>query len=271
MFEVVWIVFICVCLLIHILSPFIGFLATHGKMTPHSPKAIHSPEKGNIFSLWLMRFFRITVKKSYFGHFYALGTMLSIYCLFYELLHASIPFVSNSKLQMLLLFLIQCIRRALECSLASFGQSKMHISGYLVGILHYLFIPIAILHVPSQFCSPTRSFFAWTVFLLASYIQMSAHESLRQLKLQQLSTGKYSVPKDFPFFFICCPHYSAEISIYAALLSYHPSNTEMLLIFVWVVSNLSIVADEQLRWYRNKFRENKIPNPNWKRLIPFVW
>ena len=274
MFEIVWICFTCTCLLIYVFSPYIGFLSTHGKMAPNSPKANHSlhssHQKGDIIQRWLSTFSQLTVKKGYFGHFYVLGTIISLYCLSYEFLHASIPFFSNSKLQVLFLFSIQCIRRGLECSLASFGQSKLHISAYIVGLLHYLFIPIAILNFPSQNCSPSRSLMAWAVFFLGSYVQTCAHESLRQLKLQQLSTGRYSVPKNFPFFYICCPHYTAEICIYAALTSYYPFNNEMVLVFLWVVSNLSVVADEQLRWYWNKFKED-IPNPNWKRLIPFVW
>ena len=81
----------------------------------------------------------------------------------------------------------------------------------------------------------------------------------------------YSFPVGFGFDSVACPHYTAEILIYISFFMLSPSSVPLLSMLVWVVTNLSVVADSQYEWYKENFPTEMNLKKGWKRLIPGVW
>eukprot|EP00600_Ochromonadales_sp_CCMP1393_P017611 CAMPEP_0175026148 /NCGR_PEP_ID=MMETSP0005-20121125/17567_1 /TAXON_ID=420556 /ORGANISM="Ochromonas sp., Strain CCMP1393" /LENGTH=307 /DNA_ID=CAMNT_0016285191 /DNA_START=428 /DNA_END=1348 /DNA_ORIENTATION=- len=97
------------------------------------------------------------------------------------------------------------------------------------------------------------------------------------------ATANYALPFGWGFDYVCCPHYTAEICVYFSLWLVDPSvrwiailpvatkasNTTtaagggmmtaqlpyhvMLCLFLWVASNLSVVAHQHMQWYRDQY------------------
>jgi 3-oxo-5-alpha-steroid 4-dehydrogenase 3 len=145
----------------------------------------------------------------------------------------------------------------------------MHISHLFVGLAHYVCVPIALLAAEPIKFPFARNFACWLVFFMFSFIQYRCHAMLNDMKIAQLRSGKYKFPKGFLFDFVTCPHYFAEIGIYASILLLNPSHMEGWLVLIWVSSNLAVVSHVQYNWYKEKFPD-EVP-PSWKRLLPFVW
>lgn len=79
----------------------------------------------------------------------------------------------------------------------------------------------------------------------------------------------YGIPRGGWFEYVSCPHYLAEILIYAAFLMItKASDSTMWFLFAFVVLNLTKNAIATHAWYKEKFGE-KYPK-NRKALIPFV-
>ena len=81
----------------------------------------------------------------------------------------------------------------------------------------------------------------------------------------------YSFPVGFGFDSVACPHYTAEIIIYISFCMLSPFSFPLLCLLLWVVTNLSVVADSQFLWYHKKFPKELSLKKEWKRLIPGVW
>ena len=83
---------------------------------------------------------------------------------------------------------------------------------------------------------------------------------------------KYPLPDGFGFDSICCPHYTAEIIIYLCLWMIDVSNLTAALVALWVITNLSVVADLQFQWYHEHYGHVlKVKRKHWKRLVPGWW
>ena len=81
----------------------------------------------------------------------------------------------------------------------------------------------------------------------------------------------YSFPVGFGFDSVACPHYTAEIIIYISFCMLSPFSFPLLCLLLWVVTNLSVVADSQFLWYHKNFPKELSLKKEWKRLIPGVW
>lgn len=81
-------------------------------------------------------------------------------------------------------------------------------------------------------------------------------------------TALYSVPKGGMFELVSCPHYLAEILIYAAIATVTGGRTGPLLIGTWVLLNLVLAAGATQRWYRTQFPA--YPRGR-KALVPFIF
>lgn len=81
----------------------------------------------------------------------------------------------------------------------------------------------------------------------------------------------YSFPVGFGFDSVACPHYTAEILIYISFCMLSPSSLPLFSMLVWVVTNLSVVADSQFEWYKKNFPTEMNLKKEWKRMIPGVW
>jgi hypothetical protein len=117
----------------------------------------------------------------------------------------------------------------------------MHIFGYLVGIVHYVFAPICIAtsSIEKEMIMPMSSeqeslsvFIGMCIRAIALYLfvkysleQHRVHEALFEMKKSggahtnaQSShvQNMYSFPKNGAFEYVACPHYFAEIMIYVS-------------------------------------------------------
>lgn len=212
------------------------------------------------------------VPKSYFRHMYALGSLLAL-----TSLYCSLSFQQSfQQILCLLLWTLHNLRRLWESFyITIYGSSTMHVGGYLVGLFHYVVAPVTFLLVapPTHAMSIDMIVLSATIFLLANWIQFNTHLILYILKASNKRASPfrfiYQVPTESYFRYICCPHYLSEILIYLSftIIFYHdPAIWCMLL---WVITNLSIVANRQYCWYQEQV-DLKVPT-HWKRLVPFVW
>ncbi|KAF9934278.1 hypothetical protein FBU30_002696 [Linnemannia zychae] len=111
------------------------------------------------------------------------------------------------------------------------------------------------------------------IFIWASWHQFNCHTILANLRPQtqqgakesQSKKPEYKVPLGDWFQYMVTPHYSAEMLIYLGLYlmaSSSPltanSSTAPTLLFawLWVVTNLGVVARETDQWYRSRFGDN---------------
>lgn len=110
------------------------------------------------------------------------------------------------------------------------------------------------------------------VFLLASLIQFCAHRKLAKLRCEQKNQGEsdqdYYIPIGFPFNGISCPHYAAEIVIYACLMTIARFHYLWVLMFNVVLFNQLIGALMAHSWYKQRFGD-KYPRRR-KAIIPFI-
>ena len=81
----------------------------------------------------------------------------------------------------------------------------------------------------------------------------------------------YSFPVGFGFDYVACPHYTAEIIIYISFCMLAPSSIPLLCLLLWVLTNLSVVAESQYQWYNKNFQKEVSLKKGWNRLIPGVW
>lgn len=86
---------------------------------------------------------------------------------------------------------------------------------------------------------------------------------------QKTTTATYSVPHGGLFELVSCPHYFAEIVIYAGFVVLQSTaNAMMWYALIWVVINLSLAAQLTHCWYQEYLKDYP---KNRKALIPFVY
>lgn len=267
------------CALLAAGVPQLSCVGVHGKRsTANKPHISVDPN-------WIAKF---TVPKRYFMHFYVIGSSLSVLLLIWMVFR---PY--HLKLLTVTLFLIHCIRRLWECmTLTEFGDSVMHIGGYLVGLVHYILVPLSLLIVAGEEkISHThhflllglrrndslRTLIVILIYALSSALQFHSHRTLYTLKRKQLKdehsveqSDRYSIPSGGGFEYCCCPHYLAEIGIYLALTISAPHCKTMYYLLAWVITNLSVVAYKQFSWYIERFPE-EVEKRRLSALFPFLW
>ena len=237
----------------------------------------------------------IKVPHSWFKHFYMLSVVSSMMWL--QQLHTRGPFLQKFMLvtsterpsmsfdQLVLcwtLLAIQGSRRLYECIILSKpSQSEMWVGHYLLGLLYYLAMGVAIwiegspslmsTDVPLgdvRISAPSISTFVFLpVFLLASGIQHDTHAYLNSLR-------KYALPSHPAFGSIISPHYTAECAIYLSLAFLAAPkgqlvNRTLLAALTFVVIELGASADVSQKWYMKKFGAHSVEH-KW-RMIPGIW
>ena len=261
--QVFWCICIASSLVVYLFPNYFGVIARHGKLC--SISLIGSNNSNSSASPYFdLNSEYLYVPKRYFTHFYVVGILMT---------SALSLFASTSNL-VLLMFLAHLIRRLWECLYIShFGDSKMHIIGYICGLAHYIAAPITLTltfvprDVISVLMSPT-SFVTLGLFLVANVEQHRIHRILFIEKSKRLKVRR--IPTGFWFNYVTCPHYTSEILIYSSLCVAVPSNRSAQLLLLWVISNLAVVSDEQYSWYMTHCSSSDIP-ASWKRIVPFLW
>lgn len=276
---------------------YLSTIASHGKFSISTSFNHHqSPSHSSL--QWLEKtqlqpllcFVSMQVPKSYFTHFYFTGVIVSL-CLLAN--------NDQSDVSMpLCLFLLHVSRRLYEClCITIYGDSMIHLAGYVVGILHYVLVPISIGHMNGNYNQSAKaltlaSSSSILLFIIANIMQFRFHHILFLAKLKMKSNHhlirgisgingtidgskdkyKYPLPEGIGFDSVCCPHYTAEIIIYLSLWMMDMHNYTASLVFLWVVANLSVVANLQFQWYKQQYgHELMVKRKHWKRLIPGGW
>ncbi|XP_071452540.1 polyprenal reductase isoform X2 [Hetaerina americana] len=249
--------------------------------------------------------FIIVVPKSWFRHFYIVGTICTGMtmvimingCLFGRkppaLLLSFLDVVDSKKripsgsavgsvVGISLLF-VHCIARLWETHFISvFSQSNINIVHYVCGIVHYIGSAVAILAEAPGFSHGAECSFSWNeltfaeccvvfIFGLASFEQLKCSiilASLRKNKTGAVRTYKHSIPTGRLFEVLSSPHLVAEIIMYMALTYILRSNQTWWFIFTWVLTNQCAVAWMNHKWYQNNFPG--YPKVR-KALIPYVF
>lgn len=286
--DAVWIGMIACAVTIAYFPSYLSTIASHGKFSISSSFNHHHESSSHPLLQWLEKtqlqllqwFVGVQVPKSYFTHFYITGMIVSL-CLL----------ASNDKSDVsmpLCLFLLHVSRRLYEClSITIYGDSKIHLAGYVVGILHYVLVPISIDHINVNYNKPANALTLASsiiVFIIANILQFRFHYILFLAKIKMKSNHhsisgtsgkdkhKYPLPEGIGFDSVCCPHYTAEIIIYLSLWVMDMHNFTAVLVFLWVVANLSVVANLQFQWYKQQYgHELMVKRKQWKRLIPGGW
>lgn len=188
----------------------------------------------------------LTCSKANFVHFYLISTSLSLFNLF-----------AFKNLLTVCVF-VHSIRRLYECvSVTRWGQSRIHITHYLVGLWFYTLLNLGIMVNNGQ---TRNSVVSSVLFIIFTLDQMANHEYLSKLK-------KYCQPRYGLFKYVCCAHYFDEVMIYFSFfLMNSGSRTTLAHSLFWIIVNLGTSSYETGNWYLQKFGSRS----RWY-FIPFVF
>ena len=244
--------------LLSTVSPTLSSLSSHGKTRAlsHSGKngtarCHEQQQKISVLRRWqqyLVGNNGLTMNKSRFIDFYATGIIISALILIYNA-----NSISRKDFLPTCLFMTHLVRRFGECLWVHKpgAFSRMHVAGYLLGILHYLCLPfIMIPYYPnSLMCTSDNNHYtlqegeisveqcrdpssssdtSMTRFLdlfsmigcvYFQYQQHRHHVILANLRVgvggpMPTKTTQYSLPEGGWFEYASCPHYFSEIMIY---------------------------------------------------------
>jgi 3-oxo-5-alpha-steroid 4-dehydrogenase len=213
------------------LVPFLGDLASHGKTLANGTTASISRHFPCNESL--------QIHKRFFVHFYVAG-LLSL-AAFIVTAEQPMSSLYHQWCGMVLLAL-HLGRRCYECVYVHrySRDSCMHLVGYICGVFHYLFLPfmlfegsmcvgdeedVAIANNLSILSIASISLGLWAQFeqyqhhcLLSSLRQLSSSSSSSSSDTANIATAiNHKIPRGRLFHYVSCPHYLAEITIYASL------------------------------------------------------
>lgn len=235
----------------------------------------------------------IEIPKAYYRHFYLFSTIFSASMLSYMFVvyffGVTVSFPVHFALKMLLqenepsvsvtaalialsLLTVQCIRRLYETYyLQVFAKSsKMNLSHYLAGIIHYFACIIAVVGQAPLFCGQqSRDSIKWNdlrttilavpctvIFLITWYEQFQTNIIFANLRKDKKSgevvTEEHKIPHGRMFEYVSSPHRMCEIILYTVLLMLVPTKT-FFCIYLWVLGNQIQTAIQAHEWYKKSF------------------
>ncbi|KAJ2950812.1 hypothetical protein O0L34_g9082 [Tuta absoluta] len=235
----------------------------------------------------------IEIPKAYYRHFYSFSSLLSIATLCYMvmvyyfnfgihkfvsialrlILEQDEPSVSAmAALIAMSLLALQCLRRFYETYwLQVFAKSsKMNLSHYLAGIIHYFGCIVTVLgQAPLFLGNQSRETISWNntytsilaipcivVFLWCWYEQYQSNIIFANLrkdkKSGQVVTEEHKIPHGRFFHQVSSPHRMFEIYMYTILALLIPTRT-FFCIYLWVLANQIQTALQAHDWYKKSF------------------
>lgn len=187
-----------------------------------------------------------------------------------------------STLLLQVLLWVHTLRRLLECLFVSiFSDGVINVVQYAFGLSYYIILGLTVLCTNDSLPqSESVSFFnqlTWyhvvgtLLFFWASFLQ---HQSLSLLaKMRTDSSGKvetlaHKMPCGGWFELVSCPHYLAELLIYAAMcVCCGCASLTWWMVVLYVLCNQALAAQLCHEYYRSKFKT--YPHHR-KAFIPFV-
>ncbi|XP_030383597.1 polyprenol reductase [Scaptodrosophila lebanonensis] len=239
----------------------------------------------------------LEVPKSWFKHFYMFSLVWSLLALYliasviagqieapeYVLRfldfisggrsHREVLVDSNTALIGTVLLTLQCLRRFYETNFVQIfsKQSKMNLSHYFVGYIHYFGAIIALLSntagfvrgsKPNEFSLENITVLQsiYIVFFLFSWHQQFASNLLlvnlrKDAKTGAVKTEKHLMPTGGWFNLISSPHMFFEVVMYYCLADLFAPMRTWKLIFIWVASNQTVNALLTHQWYKAQFKD----------------
>lgn len=246
------------------------------------------------------------VPKSWFRHFYLFASVYSalaliLTCGIYFFSWQQSPWLvklldlfasSNRKAHvsavssLLALFLLtmQVLRRFYETWFVSvYSNTRMNLSHYAVGFIHYFGSVTAILAESPGFIDDKGlaaifqfkeitlgNIYGSVLFLWAFYHQYKAAVLLANLRKNEkgsIVTLQHRVPQGDWFEMVSSPHNLAEVLIYLALTFILWGSSTWPFVFLWVLSNQVETALLTHWWYLSKFKDYPTDR---KAIIPYV-
>ncbi|KAM3968208.1 polyprenal reductase [Aphomia sociella] len=236
----------------------------------------------------------IEIPKSWYRHFYLFSSVFSVSTLCYMMLVYYLDFAVNKFVTIMLrllleqdeaavsataaliamtLLTIQCLRRLYETYFVQIfaKSSKMNLSHYFAGIIHYFACIIATVGQAPLFCgNQNRVNMTWNdarttvlaipcsiIFLLSCYEQFRTNIIFANLRKDKKSgkvvTEDHRVPNGRFFNYVSSPHRMCEIIMYTVLLLLVPTKT-FFCIYLWVLGNQIQTAIQAHEWYKKSFK-----------------
>lgn len=126
-----------------VFTPFLQDVSSHGKIRSRSSKSTEF----KTVSLNIANHPALLLPKRFFRHFYITGLISMFVCIYLANTNGSTP----STFSLMLLFL-HLSRRIFECFYVHQWKdsSRMHVLGYLLGVCHYLWLPLMFIPVPCR-------------------------------------------------------------------------------------------------------------------------
>ncbi|KAF2798121.1 3-oxo-5-alpha-steroid 4-dehydrogenase-like protein [Melanomma pulvis-pyrius CBS 109.77] len=251
-----------------------------GSTKSHTSAAPGSTEASTSLDQLLDCLASFQVPHGYFAHFYVVSVACS---LFWGWQQSNVALATRPAWTAWLLMHIQGGRRLLESYFyTSKSSSRMWIGHYLLGLLFYLTINVAIWIEKPDYSwgrvpQCVRTTFSWRLDALPATIlafhglQHTYHAYLHRLRTEHAS---YQMPDHPVFPNLICPHYTCEVIIYLLLSflaapAYKPVNWTLACATVFVAVNLGVTAAGTWDWYILRFGPEKMMGKS--RMIPWIW
>lgn len=184
-----------------------------------------------------------------------------------------IPANATATFLAVLLLFVQCVRRFYETHYVQVfsSSSRMNITHYLVGCLHYFGAFAAVLSQARGFVRGSGNarastlqlddIEAWHYVAIAAFMycwlkQFESNRILAQLRCDasgKVVTQKHRIPRGGYFELVSSPHMLFEVLMYVALYLLLPANTTWLFVVCWVVVNQLENSWLTQKWYKETF------------------
>ncbi|KAF2476878.1 3-oxo-5-alpha-steroid 4-dehydrogenase-like protein [Lindgomyces ingoldianus] len=268
-----------------------GSRATH-QTSDEPPQSSQKPRTQSV-DQFLDDLASFRIPHNYFTHFYILSVLCSLFWGYqlwpligltpWRTVDATVKAVGKVQIVWFLM-LLQGTRRLLESYLyTSKSKSQMWIGHYILGLVFYLTVNVAIwieitntLRNGRRASDPTferKLPFLTSAILLAHAGQHVYHSYLYRLRTESVGPT-YKLPSHPLFPNLLCPHYTCEVVIYL-LLSFLAApegrlvNWTLASATVFVAVNLGVTAGATKHWYAERFGAEMVKGR--KRMIPWIW
>ena len=135
------------------LIPELKDMASHGK-TRDTNKLSQSPTVTKGALDFLVHGDFLMIKKKHFGQFYIVGLLVLTATLWLATTMRTSPTAPSLMVASIVLLYLHLFRRLYECMFVHKWKdtSVMHIAGYLVGAIHYVWLPMVFVRLPCEAC-----------------------------------------------------------------------------------------------------------------------